>query len=167
MHGLIFHEVRAQKFHLSGLAELCIFPSQTLIELLSLVVPLCVYVCVCVYAPCSAFSLLQWLDCVGILKACWPTWCGLFHCRRAECLALFTNRPPPVPLSCLRPAAHLAWWFLPRVNGVNRMLFLRAEIAELGQWHRTAQGAALPAVLPSHLPPNVYLAGTSCLTIYW
>ena len=48
MHGLIFHEVSAQKFHLSGLAELCIFPSQTLIELLSLVVLLCVCVCVCV-----------------------------------------------------------------------------------------------------------------------
>lgn len=135
-------------------------------------------VCVraCVYAQCSAFSLLQWLDCVGILKACWPTWCGLFHCWRAECLALFTNRPPPVPLSYLRPAAHLAWWFLPRVNGVNRTLFLRAEIARVRSMapYRPGSSSAscatvslVPECLPSgdQLPDNLLVTVSPLLSL--
>ena len=113
MHGLIFHEVSAQQFHLSGLAELCIF---SFLDFNRTAEPhgsaVCVCVCVCVHVQYSALSLLQRLECAGILRACGPVWCGLFHCQRYEHLALFTNSLPPVPLStCVH--ANLAGWFLP------------------------------------------------------
>ena len=101
MHGLIFHEVSAQKFHLSGLAELCIFPFLDFNRTAKphgSAVCVCVCVCVCMSMLCSALSLLQRLECAGILRACGPVWCGLFHCQRSEHLAHFTNWLPPVPL---------------------------------------------------------------------
>lgn len=100
----------------------------------------------------------------------------MFHCRRSECLALFTNRPPPVPLSYLRPPAHLAWWFLPRVNGVNRMLFLRADIARVRSVapYRPGSSSAscatvslVPECLPSRdqLPDNLLVTVSPLLSL--
>ena len=64
MHGLIFHEVSAQKFHLSGLAELCIFP---FLDFNRTAKPhgsaVCVCVCVCarvyVHAVLCTFSFAE------------------------------------------------------------------------------------------------------------